>query len=422
MLKLLLFIVSTLSSCLANFNTTQFHTKQNIKVTLFSIPSANTISLKAIVKNSGLLRFGKNITCLLSEYFLKGEEKDSSVKSLTNIAKENLVEYSLDFQYNCAVISFDFLKGQEDILIPFAKSKLFNITFDSLFELTRDNAIAQLELYSEHHENLLIKIYESEALNPKYHTFPVVKEIKALKTSEVEEAYKNLINKNDLHVVIAGNLSKDEAAEIVDQIFKDAHAKGRPVSSFDNVKKLIFNKAKKDYISIQSYKNYKILAYSSYKSNIESKAQEFIAFSLLSRVITGDLFKGLLHSLREKGLAYYVKVNVNRFLPLIILNFETKQYKKSKNAVLNFLGTMHKSGISRKEFNDEKTYIKNAIEVELAKPSDFTTFATKLISLGIEKDPIATVIKAINTLEFNTFNKLLTEFTTPSNFSFIIIH
>lgn len=83
---------------------------------------------------------------------------------------------------------------------------------------------------------------------------------------------------------------------------------------------------------------------------------------------------------------------------------------------------MHKSGISRKEFNDEKTYIKNAIEVELAKPSDFTTFATKLISLGIEKDPIATVIKAINTLEFNTFNKLLTEFTTPSNFSFIIIH
>lgn len=426
MLKLLLFIVSTLSSCLANFNTTQFHTKQNIKVTLFSIPSANSISLKAIVQNSGLQRFGKNIACLLSEYFLRGEakasEKDSSAKSLTNIAKENLFEYSLGFEYDCVVISFDFLKGQEAILIPFAQSKLFNIVFDSAFELTRDNTIAQLELYSEHHDNLLIKIYESEAINPKYHTFPVVKEIKSLKTSEVEGAYKNLINKNDLHVVIAGNLSKDEAGEIIDQIFKDAPAKGLPVSPSNNVKKLTFNKAKKDYISVQNYKNYKILAYSSYKNTIESKVQKFIAFSLLSRVITGDLFKGLLHSLREKGLAYYVRVNVNRFLPLIRLNFETKQYKKSKNAILSFLGTMHKSGISRKEFNDEKIYIKNAIEVQLEEPSDFTTFATKLILFGIEKDPITTVIKSINTLEFNTFNKLLMEFTTPSNFSFIIMH
>lgn len=421
-IKTILLTIFITFSCLADTNVVNFNTPHKIHVKFIKLPKFNSVSVVGILKDSGTANFAPGVIELLAHALEMCESSKPGEQSFAQVMSENCFTFSASPSKDEMILSLTFLKTQLEEAATFLKNRIYNITFND-FEEAKSDLSSTLKLGSN-----TPRIAFSEAIDKSLfpgHRYGLVLSdaiLKSVTKASVTEVYKNLFNKQDLTVIIAGDLTRDEVNSFVDKVF--ANIKPAPHKKVGNVKDVKTQRNKEKILNSFKSPHYKVLLYF---PNVATNTQDpklVAAHMILNHFTSGNTNYGIYKILRDSGLVYNARLVFNAYkhggyLGLIIY---TDKYAKSKQKAVAFLKKLAARGISESDLSDEKAFLKSKIVSSLKTPSDHAEHVKTLTLYGIKFENEHVLLKALDSIDLKYFNKFLRETLKCNEISVVAIH
>lgn len=428
MLKILasiLFLVSNMlnakSPTAVRADIVNLKSPKGISIKLVQVPGANSISMNMITLHAGSAYQPHGMTDLLSECFEKSESEPIDGKDMGSIIKENNLQFDVEFSQDKCSISFTFLKGQEDILVPFARGRLFGIKFEEFNDI-RSSTASDIKTKNLSPQGILVKNMKRLAFGTHPYGFSTTeKNVNAISLPELRQAYNGLFNKSNLTVIIAGNINKDEAMSLVDRIWDGISDKPLlPVKQIPNVvaKKLGADK----FIKNTRSTNKQVACYINYNRGTSPTKSQIAHELLLEYMLRGTLYAGLLHELRDSGLTYRLSSKILNLdhTHALILQTQTDKYQQLRAKTISFMKRLAQKGVSKQEFDDALSFLKSSYKTVMVTPSDYVSIVVSSIKLGLNGE-IARIFDCLSHVNLKSFNAFLKTHIKPQDLSFVIV-
>jgi zinc protease len=300
-------------------------------------------------------------------------------------------------------------------------------------ERLKANTIARLKQEEDYPQKIAAReiariIYPD---NHPYYVLSVEDRMKAIESISIEEIrafYKKYYNSNTLHVSIVGDIEKQKAISIKEQLF--ANWNNHELDLANNVKPLIpnvpikepveklFNKPDKTQTEI-------ILAHS---GEISRTHPDYYPLLLANYALGGSALSSRLGtSVRdESGFVYNIRSSFEATLGAgafkVILGCNPKNVEAAINLTKKVIKEFLEEGISQTELDVTKSYFTGSFSVRtLASNQDITETLSQMQVYELGPDYIKTYEDRINSISLEQVREAARKYLQPDKLSTVIV-
>ena len=391
--------------------------KSGIKAYLMPEKSNPIVSMKFIFANSGSVRDVKKGTAnFVASMLTEGTESLNS-----HNFKEKLEEYAISIEYGAGKDDFSgsLLTLKENL--PLATKLLHETLFASRMEVedfvrVKGQILRNLEYLREKPQYRLHKAVRKEIFGMHPYAYNVSGTTESVKTIEISDL-RAFINdnfvKNSLYIGIAGDITKEKAETLIDDVFA-----GLPEKS----EVLEIDSPEIDYsarnINIEDETLPQVLS-AIVAPSVSRLDRDFYPLYVANYVFGGaGLNSRVNQAAREKeGLTYgaYTSMSLLKRAPQLVGGFSTTpaNFARMKEIFANEWQKMGNEGISKNELAAAKNYLINSYNLRFA---DIGTLAAILASMQREelgKDFLQKRNLYIERITLDRVNRAAKEYFSP---------
>lgn len=405
-----------------NLDIQEFTTPKKISVRFIPIKDTKITSIAYAVRNAGDItekKFGIN-TCL-SQLMKISDGKNLTNKEIQKISSIMSISVSSYFTKDDFIGEISFPQNRSSDAVKIITELMYNLDFKNSFNLAIEHISNNYLLAASSPEHIISK-ETTEAMFPahSYGKTPTDSDFKKLTIHDAENAYKNLFSKDSLIVVIVGNISKNEAIELVDNMFGSIPEKKDDVITLKQVTPKNFKniKLKKD-----NYNTNKILFI---LSNAPSPSdQEYIPIIIALQIFSMiPLDNKLINELRKKiGQVYYAsfKLNCLKFSSYFTGVTESTNKDIVIKSIYNVVKNFQKYGITKYEFALAKNILKSNVIFSILSTISISEYMLSLWLNGMDKDYINNFFKILDCIEFEKVQSAIKKYFSINNLNIAVI-
>lgn len=405
-----------------HFDVSEFKTQKGINVRFIQIKNSNIISISYAFKNAGNIsekKLGTN-DCLI-QLMTNSDGKNLTNNEIKKLSNINSICISINSSQDDFIGNVNFPQNQSNKAIMIMNEVLYNLDFKNSFNLVINQLVSDYLLCSSS-PDFIIKKTAMNAMFPnhRYGKIPSNDDFKKLSMKDVEIAYKNLFSKNSLLVVVVGNISKENAAKIVDDIFGKLPEKcDYPIIS-DKISPKNFKNIK---LTKENYNTNKILFALNIAPHISDP--EYIPIKIALQIFSSiPLDNRLINNLRKKiGQVYYASFGINNLRSSAYFAGFTESTNMDVviKSIYNIIEDFQTSGITEYEF-----YLaKNRIKANLIFSTLSTTSISSILLLnwldGRDKDYINNIFKILDNVTFEETQSAIKKFFSTNNLNIVTL-
>lgn len=405
-----------------HFEISEFKTPKGINVRFVPTKNSNIISISYAFKNAGNIsekKLGTN-DCLIQLMTISDGKNltNNEIKKLSNI---NSIYLSIDSSQDDFIGNINFPQNKLNEAVMIMNEVLYNLNFKDSFNLVI-NQLKSNYLLSSSSPDFILKKAALNAMFPnhRYGQIPSNDDFKKLSIKDVEITYKNLFSKNSLLVVVVGNISKENATKMVDNIF------GKLPEKYECqvVSDIILPKNFKNIeLTKENYNTNKILFTLNIAPHISDP--EYIPIKIALQIFSSiPLDNRLINNLRKKiGQVYYASFGINnlRSSSYFIGLTESTNVDIVMKSIHNVIDEFQASGITEYEFYLAKNRMKaNLIFSTLSTTSISAILLSNWID-GRDKDYMNNIFEIIDNITFEDTQSAIKKFFSTKNLNTAIL-
>ncbi|MBL0941305.1 MAG: insulinase family protein [Alphaproteobacteria bacterium] len=240
-----------------------------------------------------------------------------------------------------------------------------------------------------------------------------------IKIEDIRHYITNYLSQDKLVIGIAGNLTAQEAGEMIDKVFQGVPVKGQVVeTSYMRVNK----RAQTIILQKDIPQSTVIFAH----HGVTFKDPELLKVTLLMRILGAGDTSRLNEEIREKrGLSYTVGAGLltMKYGGLVMgsLGTENDHVKESINLVHTEWKRMHDHGVTLKEFNNAKTYLIGSLPLRFTNSAAISASLLQLQYSGKDKNYINERNALINAITLEQINEVAKWLLKPDSLVFVVV-
>lgn len=243
--------------------------------------------------------------------------------------------------------------------------------------------------------------------------------IQKISKRDLTRVQKDRFVKGTLKVVLCGNLSSSEAAQMIDEIFGDLPEKG----SLSDISKAVMNLSGKD-IEIHGPFPQTVAVF--FQEGLPRKDPDYYKLALLIDIMGGKSSSRLFREIREKnGLVYTIQagLGLEEHVQYISGSFgtENKSARNARKMLREQWSQMQKLGASEKELDDAKKGFLGSIAFGFA---DTMSTAQTLLSLyedGFKPSYLKAREDMIRSVKISDLNAFAKKFFKPEKLTTFMV-
>lgn len=405
-----------------NLDVQEFTTPKKINVRFIPITNTNITSISYAIKNAGDIaekKFGIN-TCI-SQLMKISDGKNLTNKEIQKISSIQSIYVSSYFTKDDFIGEISFPQNRSNDAVKIVTELLYNLDFKDSFNLAIEH-ISNNYLLSASSPEFIISKATTEAMFPShsYGKIPTDIDFKKLTIYDAKNTYKNLFSKDSLIVVIVGNISKNEAIELVDNIFGNIPEKRDNTITLRQVKPKNFKniELKKD-----NYNTNKILFILSNAPSISD--QEYLPITIALQIFSMiPLDNKLINELRKKiGKVYYAsfKLNCLKFSSYFTGITESTSKDVVIKSIYNVMKKFQKYGITKYEFELAKNTLKSRFIFSILSTTSISGYMLSLWLSGMDKNYVNNFFKILDSIEFEKVQSAIKKYFSINNLNIAVI-
>ncbi|MBS91518.1 MAG: hypothetical protein CMM95_00490 [Rickettsiales bacterium] len=245
-----------------------------------------------------------------------------------------------------------------------------------------------------------------------------IKSLKNISRKDIYESYLLNFNRNFLKIGIAGDIDEENAKKYIDYIFGDLPQNGKE-------NKITFsklNKGMKTY-NIETPQSTVIFG----KKGLSRNDKNFFAARIVNYVLGGGSFQSRLYKeVREKrGLVYSISTYLlpyeNDGLIMGVFQTRNETVNETIDKVKEEWDKILKKGISKKEFNDAKTYYKGSFSRNFTSTISIANLLKIVQYYNLGKDYFKKRDRIINDLTLKQVNEAARNLFKSNELFFVIV-
>ncbi len=237
-----------------------------------------------------------------------------------------------------------------------------------------------------------------------------------------KEYYDTYFKPNISYMAIVGDISKDEAEELITNYFGNWAKKEVPTFDYKKVKKPLVRKvALVDRAnSVQSTINIV------YPVDLKVGSEEAIKASVLNQLFGGGASGRLFQNLREdKGYTYgaYSSLSPDKLVGIFNASADVRN-AVTDSAITEFLSemkTIRSEKVTEKELTDTKNFLIGSFSRSLEQPETIARFALNIERYNLPKDYYKNYLKKLNTVTIDDIHKMAKKYIKPNNAYVVVV-
>ncbi len=372
----------------------------------------NTGSKNENKKNNGISHFTEHM-------LFKGTSKRSSKKISDDV--EKLGGYLNAFTSKEHTCYYGRGVGEHlpkvfDVLSDMIQNPLFRAS-----DIKKESGVIIDEFYDieDSPEELIFERFETNIFNPNSLYYPIIgteKNIKSFGQKDFLNYTEKHYTTNNLIVSATGNINHDIIVELVNNKITGLK-KGR----IRNRKDVVTMGAENIFIKKDIQQTHVVIG----KKTFGFKNQDRLKVNLLSNIIGEGSSSRLFNLLREKnGLTYQVNTFLNSFenYSSFGVYFSTGgEAKKAEELVFNEFNKILKNGITKKEFDRSKEYMKGNLIMHLESTTNRMIRMSQSMFYFNKIRKIQDSVDNINAISLSEINEIAKSLLDIDSFSKVVI-
>lgn len=408
-------------------NVQEFITDSGIKVRFVKNEDSKIVFCNCFFENVGeAFEEKKGLYDLYISILNSSDTEKHSDKEILKLCRINGIHFFFFSGFKDLGLSASFLIDKIDLVSDLIQEYLFLSKLNQ-FEKSK------LQLISSYKDcckspDFLIGKNANRALfgNHKYASMMATdKDLEAITEEDILNTSKTKFFRDNLKVVVVGNLTEGEVRKFVDETFGKlplSKEKGIDLSSrkIEYLKPNNFGelKLKKEKFTTNRLQFYLVDAP---KFDSDDYIPIQIALRQFSQI---PLQNTLINNLRKKlGKVYYARFGhcMRIFSDLFVGSTESSDYEKVKKAIHDIIDDFGKNGISEKEFNEAKRYIISQRAFDKISGSAIANRVFDAWKLGLDANYVNDMYKKMEKYSLETVNAVIKKYFTTENLSIVVL-
>ena len=234
--------------------------------------------------------------------------------------------------------------------------------------------------------------------------------------------YDTYFHPNIAYMAVVGDITKDEAEELITKYFSDWKKKDVPTFEYKEVKKPLVRKV----AIVDRDNSVQSTIAITYPIDLKSYSEEVTKVSVMNYLLGGGASGKLFQVLREeKGYTYgaYSSTTADRLVGNFTASCDARN-EVTDSAVAAFIDVMTKfrnEKVSEDKLQAAKNYLTGSFSRALEKPQTVANFALNVARYNLPKDYYKTYLQKLNAVTVDDVQQLAKKYVKPDNAYVLVV-
>ncbi|NOX65942.1 MAG: insulinase family protein, partial [Chlorobi bacterium] len=237
-----------------------------------------------------------------------------------------------------------------------------------------------------------------------------------------KDYYNTYFHPNIGYMAVVGDITKDEAEELVTKYFSDWEGKDVPTFTYKKVKKPLVRKV----AMVDRDNSVQSTISITYPIDLKVFTEEAIKARVMNYLLGGGASGELFQVLREeKGYTYgaYSSTNADRIIGNFTASCDARN-EVTDSAVAAFIDVMTKfrnEKVSEKKLQAAKNYLTGSFSRSLESPQTVASFALNIARYNLPNDYYKTYLQKLNAVTVDDVQKLAKKYVKPDKAYVLVV-